>query len=276
MGSAFAMSIVDNISGAYGKLERAEHHINDLRGQIDVFLAEVPFKVIAHYRRKAGKISYSVKAEKRIPPPFSFILGDAVHNLRAALDLMLFALASQRAPRPDNIQFPFPKGDSDNALTGTINSGQVKFAGEKVEEAIRRLDPRPSKNSILSGIHSLDIRDKHRLLILSRGIPNFTGSRLGDLIGKQAGIQIKGGGSILMTAPDGEDIITINKQFILRDLPDCQKEAEVQPPFVIIFGKGQPFENKIVLQVLRDGANAVRTALDEMLVAFLNPANKFP
>jgi hypothetical protein len=262
------------IENAYRKLERAEHHINDLSRNIDAFLAERPFKVIAHYHRKAGKIAYRVKADKPIPPTFSLILGDAIHNLRSALDVMLYALAHERSAAPTNIQFPFPRRETDDALTGAIDSGQVKFAGEKVVEAIRRLDPRPSKNPMLSGIHALDIRDKHRLAILSRGIPNFSANALGVLLEKHTTVRLTGPGSLLMAAPDDKDILVIRRDFVLKH--NSEEEAEVQPAFVITFGKGQPFENKIVLEILRNAGRAVRGALDDMLVAFLDVGNVFP
>ena len=277
-----------DLAGAYSKLERAEHHINDLSGCIDLFLAQQPFKLIAHYRRKAGEIAYRVKTKKSIPPELPLILGDAVHNLRTALDMMLFVMARERSPSPSNIQFPFPRKDSDDALTGAINNGQVKFAGKKVEEAIRRLNPSPSGNPILSGIHSLDIRDKHHLLILSRGIPRFVGDTLSALINARpklnvpvacsgvARLEIGAGGAILMAAPEDQDILKVATRFATRSLADSQEEAKVQPAFAITFGKGQPFADRTILEVLRDAARNVRTALDCLIVAYLDPENAFP
>jgi hypothetical protein len=273
------MPTASDVQDAYSKLERAEHHINDLSGRIDAFLAQNPFKLIEHTRRKASQVAFRIKTEKRIPPDFPLIIGDAVHNLRAALDLMLFSLAAPRAPSPGNIQFPFPKADTENALIGTIASGQVKFAGEKVAETIYRLNPRPTGNRILHGIYTLDLSDKHRLLILSRGIPEFTGDTFRRVVGKNRGINIEigAGGSLRLAAPENQDALVINNvPFVLHDLPDSQQEAKVQPAFVITFGKGGAFESESVIQVLRDAARAIKSALDDMLVAYLDPENRFP
>jgi hypothetical protein len=107
--------------------------------------------------------------------------------MRSALDLTLFVLAGDRSKKPRKIQFPFPKDA--NGIEDAIKKGQVEFAGKKVVEAVRLLKPYPTGNPILSGIHALDIRDKHRLLILSRCFPRaIMGSEAGNYIGMLLGI----------------------------------------------------------------------------------------
>jgi hypothetical protein len=76
-----------------------------------------------------------------------------------------------------------------------------------------------------------------------------------------------------MAAPDDHDILTYDMNFATRDLPDSKDEVKVQPAFVITFGKGQPLADQIVVTVLRNAAGEVRHALNEMLVAFLDPEN---
>ena len=98
------------------KLKRAEHHINDLSGQVNAFLAERPFRLMGYMGGNTGKFALRVKKDKAIPPEFSLIIGDAAHNLRAALDLTLFPMAMDRAPKVDRNQFPFAKDDSDKAF----------------------------------------------------------------------------------------------------------------------------------------------------------------
>lgn len=264
-----------NIGDAYRKLEWSQHHINDLNGKITDFLAQKPFKLIIRHQPKASKMTFRVKTEKSIPPEFSLIIGDAVHNLRAALDLLLYALAVERAPSPDNIQFPFPRNSTDNALTGTINSGQVKLAGKKVEEAIRKLDPRPTGNPILSGVHALDVRDKHKLLILSRYLPELSGDELGRLVAPYYSlVKFVGPGVFRITTT--EDLITLDRRYTTRWKPNSEEETEIQPVFNISFSKGQIFENQVVIEVLVKAAKAIRQALDEIVIAYLDPENEFP
>src|SRR5207244_3719580 len=109
-------------------------------------------KLMIDFKRKAGRIVFRTKTEKPIPPDFSLIIGDAVHNLRAALDLTLFPMACDRTRKPDRIQFPFAR--KLDGLKDAIDGGQVKFAGEKVVEAIRSLKPYPDGNKELYGLNT--------------------------------------------------------------------------------------------------------------------------
>ncbi|MCA6104746.1 hypothetical protein [Bradyrhizobium australafricanum] len=151
-----------------------------------------------------------------------------------------------------------------------------------VVEAIERANTNP----VLHGLHALDVRDKHQLLIVSRGVANLTGSTLNPLVGGDGAINVHlpGGGtarmvlgfgaSIIMTAPDHEDILKVAKPFLLRDLPDTQEEASIQPVFLMIFGKGQAFDDRAVLATLQEATTAVRAALDQVIIGYLDPANK--
>lgn len=258
------------------KLERAGHHINDLATQIDTFLAEHPFKLLVRHNRKAGKQTFRTKAEKPVPDEFSLIIGDAVHNLRSALDLCLYQLAHSRADKPDRIQFPFAKDDIPKTLAGAIKDGRVKFAGTKVVEAVQCLKPHPTGNPELCAIHTLDVRDKHRLLILSAGKAVFTtGTGNEEAIKGALGKSPKPGVHIVLAGPHDEDILTINRPYVLRDLPTSEQEAKVQPAFQITFAeidRGFGF----VLDTLVKGAKEARRAVDALIDAYLDPNNTFP
>jgi hypothetical protein len=215
------MATTDELTyDALKKIERAICHINNLNKAIDAFLAERPFILMAHSKRRAGWVEFWPKTEKAIPTKFSLIIGDAIHNLASALDVTLYGMAKDRAPSPDKIMFPFPKRSTPEALEGAINNGQVKFAGTKVVEAIQLLKPYSGGHPILSGIHSLDVRDKHHLLILTRHVPTLTGDELGKITKKYRGAKIIGGGRISFTAPDDKPIIRIAVRFVTRYMAD--------------------------------------------------------
>ena len=96
----------------------------------------------------------------------ALVIGDAVHNLRSALDLLAFALVGDKCPTPGQrrqVQFPFSA--SANGLEATIKSRQISRAGEKVVREIKKLKPYPGGNETLQAIHDLDLADKHKLII---------------------------------------------------------------------------------------------------------------
>lgn len=250
------------------KLERAAHHINDLEAQVAAFLAERPFKLVERINRKAGKVSYRVKKEKPIPPAFPAIIGDAVHNLRAALDLTMFGIAGHIDPK---INFPFAK-EADR-LAAAIKDGRVKVAGKKVVEAVAALEPYLTGNTGLALVHALDIQDKHRLLILSGQRAIFTGVE-GDALAKAVETQAtRYGRLIILDGPEDEDLITVERTFVLRDLPTTENETQTQPAFAITFGEGELLKGMPVVETLARMADDTRTAVESVIDAFLDPDN---
>jgi len=255
-------------AGPYFKLERAKHHINDLNGKIDAYLADRPIKLIIQFKRKIGRVVLRTKTEKPIPPELSLIIGDAVHNLRSALDLTLFGMAHDKTPKPHLIQFPFPR--KEDGLEGAINQGQVKFAGEKVAEAVRRINPTPKGNPNLSGLHALDTRDKHRLLIFSRHVANIPVEDVSKMLQKFMSIRFVGEDAVFRwTGPEDGEIFTVGTKFVTRDLPDSERETELQPAFGICFGKSIPFEDCLIIQTLHSLTKDVASAVDCLIDAYI-------
>lgn len=251
------------------KLERARHHINDLNAQVEAFLADRPFRLMERSYRKAGKLSYIVKVENPIPPTFSLIIGDAVHNLRTALDQTLFAMAGHIEPK---IHFPFPK--KAEGLVASIKDGKVKVAGKKIVEAITDLKPYYTGNTGLALVHALDVKDKHRLLILSGQRAVFRARPKGDPLADLINPRIKEFGDlIILDGPEDVELFSVRKSFVLRDLPPSEKEAEPQPVFVITFGEGEILRGMPVLQTLPNMVIDTAEAVERLATAFLHPAN---
>ena len=63
------------------KIERANHHIKDLERQINAFLAQRPFKLMARFKPKLGTIAFGSEADQPIPDDFALIIGDAINYL---------------------------------------------------------------------------------------------------------------------------------------------------------------------------------------------------
>jgi hypothetical protein len=258
------------------KINRATHHLSNLKGKIETFLAQNPFKLMIRYKRKAGRVEAFSKADIPIPPCFALIIGDAVHNLRAALDLTIYPMAVDRSPSPDRIEFPFP--GKPNGLDGALNSSQTIFAGTKVVETIRRFQPYPGGHPILYNIHSLDARDKHRLLILARHIPEFSIGKLAtERFNNLSRIKLVGDGAVVRYEGDENGpIMSMGVRFATRDMADSEEEAATQCTFDIVFGKGQPFADFEVLGTLDRAVYTVKEVVTAMVEAYLSPDNLFP
>jgi hypothetical protein len=161
------------------KINRAKDHIRELNAAINAFMAKRPFRFIIKHKPIAGEYTLVSRRQKSIPHELSLIAGDAIHNLCAALDMTLYAMARDKAPSPFEIMFPFVR--EPESLEGRIKSTQVNFASSYVVERIHALKPYPGGNEVLSGLHRLNTRDKHRLLILTGQTADFSEEMLSQL-----------------------------------------------------------------------------------------------
>ena len=254
------------------KLERARDHIKDLNARVNQFLAKHPFVLMERHQRKAGRTTYSVMAKESIPPELSLIIGDAVHNMRAALDMALFGMVGDREPK---IHFPFPKEPTPEALKRAIKEGHVKVAGKKVVEAISSLEPHINGKGIaLYCIHALDIQDKHHLLILAaQRAAVVTGSPSGRILREVLRPNTPDGILIVFDAPENANALTINRPYVTHGLPDSENEAKEQPAFAITFGEGEMLAGTPVVETLVDFAKEADRAVRELVTAFLDPNN---
>ncbi len=92
-------------------------------------------------------------------------MGDAVHKMRSALDLMASELARMNGKSDKNVYFPF--ANSAGELDDAIKSRSFNKAGEDAVDLIKQFAPYRGGNTDLRAIHDLDIEDKHTVLILT-------------------------------------------------------------------------------------------------------------
>lgn len=149
--------------GARLKVKRARQHIEELNAA----LAE-------HLERGAGELRVKQEAKhdyrlvfeaEPVPAEVSLILGDAVHNLRTALDHLAWELvaAADRKPGKDTY---FPIRETREKLINAVDKGEMKFAGRDVcRLIIDTIQPYKGGNGALWPLHDTDIVDKHRLLV---------------------------------------------------------------------------------------------------------------
>jgi len=154
-------------TGIYAKIERAKKHVGDLEASVQGFIQSNPYEVIRHDEPDTGDWVFKVRVLRQPPLELSAIAGDAIHNLRASLDLLVCELVrGERNIVTDKTSFPIAR----NAKV--FKSGHMRMVEGAPHEAIRlikRLKPYKGGNEALWRLHKLDIADKHRLLITVGG-----------------------------------------------------------------------------------------------------------
>jgi hypothetical protein len=79
------------------KIARADEHIADLRELVDVYLSSGAYRLKPE--RDQGVSRLRLHIDRQPPPQWSPIIGDALHNLRSALDARVVAVARDLVDR---------------------------------------------------------------------------------------------------------------------------------------------------------------------------------
>lgn len=146
-------------AASYIKLERANGFIEELAREIQAYQDSNP--ATAKLDVPAGKIHLNIRGPGSKP---GAIVGDAIHNMRTALDLMASELARNNSKSDKDVYFPFSKDKDD--LAAAIKARSFHKAGEEAVKLLCQFAPYKGGNDALRGIHDLDIQDKHTAIVL--------------------------------------------------------------------------------------------------------------
>jgi hypothetical protein len=155
---------MSHLQGPRIKLARAGRHIAELNELAGSYLNAKPFS-LRKTAESNGDLVWRVSIDRQVPIEWSAIVGDAVHNMRSALDLLAWQLVEANSNQPSrDTCFPIAGGTGiqfeqvlRRALLG-LSDQAIKF--------VRRLRLYSGGNQTLSQLHALDIVDKHRLVLV--------------------------------------------------------------------------------------------------------------
>lgn len=82
------------------KANRAKVHLEVLRHEVDIYRESEPYVVIPEATEVSGRLAYRLHIRKPLPTTISAIIGDVVHNLRAALECLAFELVRRSHDEP--------------------------------------------------------------------------------------------------------------------------------------------------------------------------------
>jgi hypothetical protein len=246
------------------KVERAEKHIHDVQAEWSAFLAEDPYPFFHEDNVQTGERVYYLRSARDAPTSLPLIVGDAIHNLRSALDHLAYHLvcAGNSCPGPfTHVYFPIAENA---AKYMTASPGKVKGIGKDAIKAIDAIEPYGGgSGEIFWHLHTLDVSDKHRLLI-TVGAQNSSHSMAPSeraeiatgLFGLSANDPV----------PDGRAFLTDSKiiHFPLKagdklhTVPRDEVEDDMHFAFEIAFGEPEIVKGKSVIVTLKHFEHLVR------------------
>lgn len=152
-----------SLDGTRLKLERAKDHLRDFEAATQRFFQTNPYEIVVQDNTHADQRQHVVVRADPLPASLSLILGDAIHNLRSALDHLIWQLVIANGGKP-NRNTGFPIWDT-KAKYKAGRPGNAQGISQSALKVLYGLKPYKGGNSPLWTLHQLDITDKHRLLL---------------------------------------------------------------------------------------------------------------
>jgi hypothetical protein len=155
------------------KFRRAEEHFDTVKGEIRLWQQGHPYRIVKKVNAEATRHTIAVRI--RTHPPlqkWSTIVSDCMHNLRACLDYLVYAVAiehTRKNPPPNARSLQFPICDSpDLFVKASKRYLPTDSISPKISGIIESLQPYkrpyPGLPPILAILRDFDDVDKHRLL----------------------------------------------------------------------------------------------------------------
>jgi hypothetical protein len=150
------------------KIERAKEHIRDLESVVVPFFDGYPYTYAADLLPQISHYSVRLATVKPLPTCIPVIVGDGIHNLRAALDHLAWQLVEAGGGTPNGqTAFPIVAADA-NAVQryrSAVGKGEIAKMRPGAFKLLESIQPYNSGDKTLVEIHQLDIWDKHRLIL---------------------------------------------------------------------------------------------------------------
>jgi len=158
------------------KIERANHHMADIEGQFAAFIASKPHRFVIERDDNTGTMSMRIELGKQLPGTFALIIGDAIHNLRCALDHVAWELADiGKGAKNRRTKFVI---SGSNRVDFEALCEAIETPSQWVKDAIKATEAFPSgKGHDLFELNEFDNADKHHVITpILRGTthPPFT------------------------------------------------------------------------------------------------------
>ena len=161
---------------SYLKLERAKKHLKELNHELELFSERTPIRLVWEsvpwdtrlskiYDEEFDIVGLVVRTDEIIPDNIAPIIGDIVHNLRSALDVMMFDIVKTACPSVNENAIAFPMSSKESGLNTQIKKRSINKVEEKHQSLIKAWEPYPNGKFNIYALHELNNIDKHRTII---------------------------------------------------------------------------------------------------------------
>jgi hypothetical protein len=151
------------------KLERAQEHLRTMTLAMDDYVKRRPrsYGIESVDRSPTTSFRYVLRLAEPVPPMLSVILGEAIHDMRSALDQCVFQLyaANNGGKERSGTAFPIVTEPQEYQKH---RRDDIRGLGAGVKDFIEKLQPYPDRtlpvHDSLCSLNALWNRDKHRMV----------------------------------------------------------------------------------------------------------------
>jgi hypothetical protein len=247
------------------KIERAKEHVADFERSSRAFLEAHPYSAISQFDPQRREISFIVQKGHTIPARLASITADAIHNLRASLDILWHQAWSKGTPGQRKQYFPLVR----NAHELEARFKSVKQIHHKAAVDILRAIKYDEAWNKLHALNEIDARDKHEMPILAAA----TYKKIIMKLPPDVALQGKTGVQFVSELASGFIFLKYGTQLPLVMTIDTNAgpvtDMECDLTADIAFGHGEILEGEPVLKTLHESAQIVDGIANAFLTADL-------
>jgi hypothetical protein len=230
--------MVPDFNSVQLKIKRANKHIAD----VEDLIRRVPdaFKSTIEVDAKTGNkfIKYAIPNMVAIQLDMAVVIGDAIHNLKTALDFG-WCRTAHRFNVPIDRFSKFPVRDTAKELANALQGRNVHtICPELYKRIVTDIQPYEGGNEDIWAVHHLDIIDKHQLLI-----PLFDMTAITDMTVEDEQGRISRGLGVTFAKMSGGG-------WYIRVPAHHQVKDKGHITVTILFNDGLPCEHQEIISVL--------------------------
>lgn len=241
---------VDSLTDAKLKVKRAYRHIQDVETMVASFTRSDTHRVAIKKDAATGRIKVILESSEKTPVEINLAFGDAIHNLRAALDHTMGRLVADLIPGcdPDHIYFPIHQdrqGTEAALRNAKVGKAMATAIGQKIAAVILdTIKPYGDFDNPIRALNKLDNIDKHRLLLT---VNSLAGAHFDGMIGtnrvRYTGMNKVGSNTVLIDS-------------------DTNLDGNLQPVFNVLIDEPEFPPYQPLVQTLKNIAQSVSQALE--------------
>lgn len=149
------------------KIERAKRHIDEFEFVTKAYFDGNPYEIIHEIHPESGENVWRILVKEALPSVMSVIAGDAIHNLRTALDYLVCELIRANGREPHQNAGLTIKNRPENLKPGGIP--KIQGISARAERYLLRLKGSNATNGALFVLSMLDVYDRHNTLVTVAG-----------------------------------------------------------------------------------------------------------